>query len=188
MDRLAQLRRELILQVIKLLLIIFAPSVINLIASSGDSGSSDKANLAKMLAEVLLIVQPFGIVIFTVMIVVSFCRMLQIVFSGGGDQAARAAAYESYTQRQTEVVQPDLADSLESMLASNEGTSESSTSRTVGEQGSSAYQKGESVHAVPVDAVMRVIREADHESNSNEHVVKEDPDIKRIIRSSVDET
>ncbi|PAD72871.1 hypothetical protein [Paenibacillus campinasensis] len=185
MDRRAQLQRKIVWQVVILILLVFAPNVIRLMASSLDSGSSDKANLE----EVLLTVQSFGLVIFTVLIVVSFYRMFQIVLTGGGDQAARAAAYESYTQRLAEEAQPDLADSLESMLASNEGTSESSTSRTVREQGPSSYQEEDkSVQAVPDDAVMRVIREGEYESNSSEDVVKEDPDIKRIIRSSVVET
>lgn len=214
MDRRAQLFRTLITQIIIVIFMFTAPSVIKFMVSSLDSGSSNTASvntnqsgettgeagasagdgsdtdpfpvkdLAKALEPVLSTVQWLGVAGGMLMIGVTGFRIFTITLTGESYEPARASAYESSARRQAEEAQPDLADSLESMLASNEASSENgSASRIVGEERSASTQREDkTAKAAPQDAVTRVIRDVDPKSNSSEEV-KEDAEIKRIIRS-----
>lgn len=161
-------------------------------ASTENGSETDSLNLmvmkglAEMLGPVLSTVQWIGIAAGTLMIGVTGARLVIVSLTGEGYEPARTTFETSpRRQRMVEEPQPDLADSLESMLASNEGSTESnSVSRIVGEKRSASTQpEDKPANVVSLDVVTRVIRDVDPESNSSEEVVKEDAEIKRIIRS-----
>ncbi|PAD72873.1 hypothetical protein [Paenibacillus campinasensis] len=181
MDRLIYERTKIITLIFLLILVPIALKVLIPLLFSDFLNNTSKISQA-----IKIIIEPGLTIVFVVGAVIIACQLTlnEIKRMTSNLEISSFPDQQRGTASQPE--QPDLADTLETWHSQEES---SGSSGSVEEHPSSSYQEEDkSVQAILDDSVTRVIREGEYESNSSEHVVKQDPNITRIIHSSVDET